>query len=67
MEAKWLQSAINKRNGTKLKVGSLTIKHQALLLKKGAIYIRPTKLNGIAEAVDMHASIISDSLDRYFE
>ena len=58
-EAKWLKSAISKRNDTMLKVGAEIIKRQSEFLEKGAQYIKPMILNDIAEAVGMHESTIS--------
>ena len=58
-EAKWLQSAINKRNETMLKVGSEIIKRQTEFLEKGPQFIKPMILNDVAEAVGMHESTIS--------
>ena len=58
-EAKWLASAISKRNETMLKVGTEIIKRQTEFLEKGSQYIQPMILNDIAEAVGMHESTIS--------
>ena len=58
-EAKWLASAISKRNETMLKVGTEIIKRQTEFLEKGSQYIQPMILNDIAEAIGMHESTIS--------
>jgi len=58
-EARWLTSAIAKRNETMLKVGTAIIERQKGFLERGAEHIEPMVLNDIAEAVGMHESTIS--------
>jgi RNA polymerase sigma-54 factor len=58
-EAKWLKSAIQKRNDTMLRVGAEIIKRQTDFLQKGPEHIQPMILNDIAQSVDMHESTIS--------
>lgn len=55
----WLQSSLEKRRTTILKIMKVLIQKQKAFLQRGFIALRPLTLNHVAEMIEMHESTVS--------
>jgi RNA polymerase sigma-54 factor len=58
-EAKWLIQSLQRRNETLLKVSRYIVQQQSQFLDHGCAFMKPMKLNDIANALNVHESTIS--------
>ncbi len=57
--AEWLREAIEQRRNTLIKVAKATIAHQREFLDNGPEYIKPLKMEQIADQIGVHVTTVS--------
>src|SRR5699024_7469086 len=55
----WLQTSIEQRRSTILKIMRVIVARQADFFKKGFRYLKPLTLKDVADEIDMHESTVS--------
>jgi len=61
--AQWLQESIEQRRNTLEKVTRAIIEHQKPFLERGPEYIKPLKMQDVADQVGVHVTTVSRAVD----